>query len=82
MEEQNAARYSAWLALHLNFNFQQTFRHQPLVAHRSPPHKFLGVAICLILRSCGCGVVGRGRLCAKIGKFLYPLCIVISGRLR
>ncbi|MGB7533982.1 MAG: hypothetical protein WA977_13570 [Halobacteriota archaeon] len=29
---------------------------QPRVPHRSPPRKFLGVAICLILRCCGSGV--------------------------
>jgi len=37
---------------------------QPHVAHRSLPHKFLGDAICLILRSCGCGVAGRGAECS------------------
>ncbi|MGB7532085.1 MAG: hypothetical protein WA977_03790 [Halobacteriota archaeon] len=46
-----------------NPNFEQPFRHQPSVAHRSPPRSFCSDAICLILRRCGSGVAERGRLC-------------------
>ncbi|MGB7531444.1 MAG: hypothetical protein WA977_00495 [Halobacteriota archaeon] len=57
--KRNAARSSAWHALHLSLTFSRLLVHQPGVAHRSPPCRFLGDAICLILRCCGCGVGER-----------------------
>ncbi|MGB7531446.1 MAG: hypothetical protein WA977_00505 [Halobacteriota archaeon] len=42
--ERNAARYSAWLALHLSLTFS-ILLVQPLVALRSPPRSFFCTCI-------------------------------------
>jgi len=50
------AELEAWQALHLSLTFSKLLVHQPHLAPRSPPCSFFCDAICLILRSCGCGV--------------------------
>jgi len=46
MVERNAARSSAWQALHLSLTFSRLLGAKPRVPHRSPPRKFLSSFFC------------------------------------